>query len=119
MDCFNGEILSLCMRDNMRKELYVDAVRAMANRRAWLDTLQRSRQPVYQQSDPLGVCPVGRDAEPERRRSLLRQCPDVELLYDAEEGTDLSDIHVPSEHRGSQVSGIPICFRLLQPESSL
>ena len=32
MDCFNGEILSLCMRENMRKELCVDTVRAMAGR---------------------------------------------------------------------------------------
>ena len=27
MDCFNGEILSLCIRNNMRKELCVDNVR--------------------------------------------------------------------------------------------
>ena len=32
MDCFNGEILALEMRDNMRKELCVDTVRATANR---------------------------------------------------------------------------------------
>ena len=32
MDCFNGEILSLEMRDNMKKELCVDTVRAMSKR---------------------------------------------------------------------------------------
>lgn len=32
MDCFNGEILSLCMRDNMKKELCIDTVKAMASR---------------------------------------------------------------------------------------
>ena len=32
MDCFSGEILSLEMRDNMKKELCVDTVRAMAGR---------------------------------------------------------------------------------------
>ena len=32
MDCYSGEILSLCMRDNMKKELCVDTVKAMANR---------------------------------------------------------------------------------------
>ena len=32
MDCFNGEILSLEMRDNMKKELCVDTVKAMAKR---------------------------------------------------------------------------------------
>lgn len=32
MDCFNGEILSLLMRDNMRKELCVDTIRAAYNR---------------------------------------------------------------------------------------
>ena len=32
MDCYSGEILSLCMRDNMKKELCVDTVRAMADR---------------------------------------------------------------------------------------
>ena len=32
MDCFNGEILSLCMRNNMKKELCIDTVRAMADR---------------------------------------------------------------------------------------
>ena len=29
LDCFNGEILSLCMRDNMRKELCIDTVQAL------------------------------------------------------------------------------------------
>ena len=32
MDCFNGEILALCMRDNMKKELCVDTVKAAASR---------------------------------------------------------------------------------------
>ena len=32
MDCFNGEILSLCMWNNMKKELCVDTVKAMADR---------------------------------------------------------------------------------------
>ena len=32
MDCFSGEILSLEMRDNMKKELCVDTVKAMAGR---------------------------------------------------------------------------------------
>ena len=32
MDCFNGEILSLLMRDNMRKELCIDTVVAAARR---------------------------------------------------------------------------------------
>lgn len=32
MDCFNGEILSLKMRDNMKKELCVDTVKAMGKR---------------------------------------------------------------------------------------
>lgn len=32
MDCFNGEILSLCMRNNMRKELCIDTFKAAAMR---------------------------------------------------------------------------------------
>ncbi|EJU21923.1 integrase core domain protein [Mogibacterium sp. CM50] len=32
MDCFNGEILSLLMRDNMRRELCIDTFKAAANR---------------------------------------------------------------------------------------
>ena len=32
LDCFNGEILSMCMKDNMRKELCVDTVKAAAGR---------------------------------------------------------------------------------------
>lgn len=32
MDCFNGEILSLCMADNMRKELCIDTLKAAAGR---------------------------------------------------------------------------------------
>ena len=32
MDCFNGEILSLSMRNNMRKELYIDTFKAAAMR---------------------------------------------------------------------------------------
>lgn len=32
MDCFNGEILSLCMRNNMRKELCIDTFKAAAER---------------------------------------------------------------------------------------
>ena len=32
MDCFNGEILSLCMRNNMRKELCVDTFKAAVMR---------------------------------------------------------------------------------------
>lgn len=32
MDCFNGEILSLEMRDNMKKELCVDTVKGMCKR---------------------------------------------------------------------------------------
>ena len=32
LDCFNGEILSLIMRDNMRKELCIDTVKAAAAR---------------------------------------------------------------------------------------
>ena len=28
MDCYNGEILSLCMRNNMKKELCIDTVNA-------------------------------------------------------------------------------------------
>ena len=29
LDCFNGEVLSLCMRGNMKKELCIDTVRAL------------------------------------------------------------------------------------------
>ena len=29
LDCFNGEVLSLCMRDNMKKELCIDTVQAL------------------------------------------------------------------------------------------
>ena len=29
LDCFNGEVLSLCMRDNMKKELCIDTVHAL------------------------------------------------------------------------------------------
>ena len=32
MDCFNGEILSLFMQDNMKKELCIDTVKGMAGR---------------------------------------------------------------------------------------
>lgn len=32
MDCFNGEILSLCMRNNMRKELCIDTFKAAAGK---------------------------------------------------------------------------------------
>ena len=32
MDCFNGEILSLCMDNNMRKELCIDTLKAAAGR---------------------------------------------------------------------------------------
>lgn len=32
MDCFNGEILSLLMRDNMRRELFIDSFKATTNR---------------------------------------------------------------------------------------
>ena len=32
MDCFNGEILALQMRNNMKKELCIDTVKAMAGR---------------------------------------------------------------------------------------
>ena len=32
MDCFNGEILALCMRDNMKKKLCIDTVKAAASR---------------------------------------------------------------------------------------
>ena len=31
MDCFNGEILSLLMRDNMRRELFIDSFKATTN----------------------------------------------------------------------------------------
>lgn len=31
LDCFNGEVLSLCMRDNMKKELCIDTVHALRN----------------------------------------------------------------------------------------
>ena len=32
MDCFNGEILFLCMDSNMRKELCIDTLKAAAGR---------------------------------------------------------------------------------------
>ena len=32
LDCYNGEILSMIMRDNMRKELCVDTVKAACHR---------------------------------------------------------------------------------------
>jgi len=32
LDCFNGEILALCMRNNMRKELCIDTLKAAARR---------------------------------------------------------------------------------------
>lgn len=32
MDCYNGEILSLCLRDNMKKELCIDTVNAAIRR---------------------------------------------------------------------------------------
>ena len=102
MDCFNGEILSLFMQDNMKKELCIDTVKAMAG-----------RFPVR------GTCPVRSDAELERCGPLLRQRPDGELLCDIEEGTDLPNFCLPSEHGGCQVSGVPICVRLLQPRSGL
>ena len=31
LDCFDGEVLSLCMRDNMKKELCIDTVHALRN----------------------------------------------------------------------------------------
>ena len=31
LDCFNGEVLSLCMRDNMKKELCIDTIHALRN----------------------------------------------------------------------------------------
>ncbi len=36
-----------------------------------------------------------------------------------EEGTDLPDISLPSEHVGDQATGVPIRVRLLQPDSGL
>ena len=30
LDCFNGEIISICMRNNMRKELCIDTFNAAA-----------------------------------------------------------------------------------------
>ena len=52
MDCFNGEILSLLMRDNMRRELCIDTFKAAANRFPIAGaTLHRDRGSQYTSED--------------------------------------------------------------------
>ena len=80
LDCFNGEVLSLCMRDNMKKELCIDTV---------------------QRGFPRDFGGAAHPAEPQRCGSLLRQRPHGELLCNVEERTAVQASDLPDANGGS------------------
>ena len=47
LDCFNGEVLSLCMRNNMKKELCIDTVQALRRYRLGEAILHSDRGSQY------------------------------------------------------------------------
>ena len=51
LDCFNGEILSLCMANNMRKEICIDTVKAAAGRFPIRDAILHSDRGSQYTSD--------------------------------------------------------------------
>ena len=73
MDCFNGEILSLCMDNNMRKELCIDTLRAAAGRHPIHGAILHSDRGSQYTSAAFRqeFKDLRRHAEPQRRRALL------------------------------------------------
>ena len=121
MDCYSGEILSLCMRDNMKKELCVDTVKAMANRFPVRDAILHSDRGSQYTSEAF--------RSELARQGLTQSLSGVAHCYDnarmesffatLKKEADLPGFRLPPEHVGGQVAGVPVRFRLLQPDSGL
>ena len=109
------------MRDNMKKELCVDTVKAAASRFPVRDTILHSDRGSQYTSEAFRseLGSAGFDTEPERCGLLLRQRADGELLCHAEERTDLPGFCISPHHGRGQIAGVPICVRLLQPDPGL
>ena len=74
LDCFNGEIIALEMRDNMKKELCINTVKQLREKYGRLDgtiPAQRPGLPVYKLCLPSFPCISRACPEPQRNCSLL------------------------------------------------
>ena len=86
MDCFNGEIVALEMRDNMKKELCIDTVRQLGadlSEPKGSGVPLRSRESIHQRGFSRGAVSPRHGTEPQRNRTLLRQRTDGELFRHA------------------------------------
>ena len=122
MDCFNGEIVALEMRDNMKKELCIDTVRQLGadlSEPKGSGVPLRSRESIHQRGFSRGAVSPRHGTEPQRNRTLLRQRTDGELFRHAQEREDLSDRGVQAAERTSQNDHFSLYFYLLQPRQGL
>lgn len=101
LDCFNGEVLSLCMRDNMKKELCIDTVHALKRYPVKDAILHSDRGSQYTSAAFRDFGGAAHPAEPQRCGSLLRQRPHGELLCNVEERTAVQASDLPDANGGS------------------
>lgn len=122
MDCFSGEIVTLEMQDNMKKELCIDTVRQLGRIYSSLkgrDVLLRSRESIHQRGFSRRAVSLRHGTEPPRHRTLLRQCTDGELFCQAQEREDLSDRGIQAAERTGQNDHFSLYFYLLQLHQGL
>ena len=118
MDCFNGEIVALEMRDNRKKELCIDTVRQLERlypnlKRSGVPL--RSRESIHQRGFSRGTVSPRHGTEPQRHRTLLRQRTDGKFFRHAQKREDLPDRGIQATERTGQNDHFPLCFYLLQP----
>lgn len=106
MDCFDGGILSLEMRDNMKKELCVDTVRAMAGRYPIRGAILHSDRGSQYTSEAF--------RNELARQGLKQSLSGVAHCYDNARMESFF-----ATLKKSQDAGISICVRLLQSDSCL
>ena len=74
MDCYNGEILTVEMRDNMKKELCMDTVHQLKQRYGNLQggsITQRQRKSIHKRGISEIIKKLRNNAELKRNRTLL------------------------------------------------
>lgn len=121
LDCYNGEILSLIMRDNMKKELCIDTFHAVTKRYKLNGCILHSDRGSQYTSEAF------RDALSKAgvKQSLsgVNHCYDNswngKLFCNTEKGTSLPDPYIQNETGYSEDRYFSLCLYLLQSNKNL
>ena len=119
LDCFNGEIVALEMRNNMKKELCIDTIRQLAQQYPDLKgTIIHSDRGSQYTSEAF--------KEELRRNGMIQSLSGTGHCFDnarmesffcnTQEREDLSDRRLQNEKRASKDHHLPLCICILQPD---